>query len=102
MSDPHHQDEQAAMDELLRRTLRASPPPALSAGFGRRLARRLVRPRLSRARRSVLYVYSVVALVLSVWTLRAEAIDWSLTVAAIAAPLAILASVSFRRLRPAR
>jgi hypothetical protein len=91
---------QETMDRLLHRAMGASPPPQLSPGFDRRLARRLAPRRLSPSGRRVLASYSVAALAASVWVMRSASIGWPLVATAILVPLLILAMVYHRRLRP--
>lgn len=90
--------EQETMDELLRRSMSAVPPPSLSRGFEQRLARQIRPRRLGAPARRLLALYALITLVASVWVMRNQAIDWSLIVAAVVVPLTILAVVQRRYL----
>ena len=91
--------EQEHMDRLLAHALSA-PVPALSSDFDRQLARRLQTPRLSRQGRVALALYTVLALVVSAWTMHEASIAWSLMVASAVVPLAVVAVVVRRYVRP--
>jgi len=82
-----------SIDGLLRRTLGSRPAPALSAGFDRRLGRRLRPPALTARGRRLLVAYAVVALALSVGVLRAATLPWQLAVGAVLVPLAVVGAV---------
>ncbi len=82
-----------SIDGLLRRTLGSHPAPVLSAGFDRRLARRLRPPTLTARGRRLLVAYAVVAIALSVGVLRAATLPWPLAVGALLVPLAVVGTV---------
>jgi hypothetical protein len=84
------------MDRLLREAM-AAGEPRLSPAFDARLARRLRPRRLSSTGRLVMTVYTVAALVVSVWTMRSASLDWSVVAAAVLVPLAVVAIVHRRR-----
>ena len=80
--------DQEQMDALLRQTMARTPVPSLSSHFDRKLEKRLRTPaRLSFRARLTLAVYALAALVLSVWLMRHESIEWSLVILAVLAPL---------------
>jgi hypothetical protein len=92
-------DEQDHMDRLLSQALSA-PVPELSSGFDRHLTRRLQPPRLDRQGRFVLSVFAVFAIVVSVWTMRAASIEWSMVAASTLGPLVITVVLFRRYVRP--
>jgi hypothetical protein len=77
------------------------PPPALSAGFDERVVKRIRPRRLKPGGRLVLAGYALAALAVSIWAMRSQSIEWSLIVAAVAAPLLILATLYRRYFNPA-
>ena len=89
--------EQEKVDRSLRQSMGALPPPSLSSTFDQRLMKRLRPRRLSSAGRLAMTLYAVLALVLSVWVMRREAIDWIPIVIAILAPLILGAAVQYRQ-----
>jgi hypothetical protein len=91
-------DTQETVDVWLRETM-AAPEPRLSLGFDRELARRIQRPRLSAGGRTVMVLYGVVALALSVWLMRSQRIAWGEIAAAVGVALlcAVLVSRGFRQ-----
>ena len=84
------------MDGLMREMMEATPPPSLSYGFDQRLMRRLRPRRLGSAGRAILAAYALFGIVLSIWAMRSQSIDWSLTVIAILAPVILAAAVQHR------
>lgn len=90
--------EQERMDEMLRQSMARVPMPTLSAKFDNQLQRRIHPQRLSPGKRLVLALYTVVALVISVWLMRLESIDWLIVVMAVAAPLAVVCAVRYRQI----
>ena len=89
--------EQEKMDRLLRQSMGAVPPPRLSSAFDRRLVKRLHPRRLSSAGRLAMTLYALLALIVSVWVMRSEAIDWIPIVIAILAPPMLAAAVQYRQ-----
>lgn len=83
--------EQEHVDRLLHKAMTAVPRPTLSPGFDRQLSRRLRSHRLSATGRVLLAGYVVVALAVSVWTMRMASIDWSLIAIAVLAPIVLIA-----------
>jgi hypothetical protein len=79
--------DQDRMDRLLRQVM-ATPEPRLSPSFDRTLSRRLRPHRLSPGGRWALVLYGLVSLVLSVWLMRRESIDWIYVAAAVLMPVA--------------
>jgi hypothetical protein len=85
--------DQEKMDALLRQSMAQTPVPTLSPGFDRKLEKRLRTPAgLGFRARLTLALYAVAALVLSVWIMRYEAVDWSLVILAVVVPLVWLGS----------
>jgi hypothetical protein len=90
------------MDRLLSRAL-STPVPELPAGFDRRLMRQVRPRRLGAQGRVALALYGLPAIAISVWTMRVEAIEWTLVAAAVVVPVALVAMVLRQYgLRPAR
>jgi hypothetical protein len=92
--------EQETMDQLLREAMSA-PPPALSPGFDERLLKRTRPRRLKPGGRLVLAGYALAALVVSIWAMRSQSIEWTLIVAAVAVPVLIIATLYRRHLHTA-
>ena len=90
---------QEEMDRLLRRSMGLSPPPLLSPGFDRRLARVLAPRRLSSVGRLVMALYAAAALAGSVWMMRSLSIGWPLLTVAVSVPLLIVTLFWRPRLR---
>jgi hypothetical protein len=82
------------MDDLLRLSMSA-PVPTPSADFDQRVLRQIraeqSSPTLDRFRRLLFAGYAVVSVAASAVILRSEHLDWAMTAAAIAAPLALIA-----------
>ena len=93
--------EQETMDRLLRESMAADAPPSLSPAFERRLAKRLRRRTLDSKGRLVMALYSLIALAVSVWTMRRGPFGWVPTAVAILVPLAIAAAATYRATRQA-
>lgn len=92
--------EQDRMDRLLREMMAITPPPCLSSGFEQRLRKRLGARRLDSAGRWILTGYGIIALILSIWVMRSQSIDWSLVAIAIVVPLSVATVIQHRRLTP--
>lgn len=82
------------MDDLLRRSM-AAPIPTLSADFDQRVMRQIESeqnsPRLDRYRQLLFAGYGLVSITASAVILRGQGLGWTITAAAIAAPLALIA-----------
>lgn len=91
--------EHEHVDRLLAQALSA-PVPALSPDFDRRLAARRRGRQVSPRGRLVLGSYAAMALVLSTWTMRQAAIEWTVVAAATLIPLALVALAGRRWVRP--
>jgi hypothetical protein len=92
--------EQERMDHLLREMMAGARVPSLSSAFDQRMKRRL-RPRhLDSAGRWLMTAYAILALIISIWAMRSQSIDWSLVVIAILAPLIVAAVVQHRQRTP--
>lgn len=89
--------EQDHMDQLLSQAMSA-PAPTLSSDFDQRLTRRMP-ARLDRRRRLILIAYAVVALVVSVWSMLAVGLGWSMVAGFVFVPLGVVAVVFRRHLR---
>lgn len=89
--------EQDRMDQLLSQAMSA-PVPTLSSDFDRQLTRRMP-TRLDRRRRLVLVAYSVVALVVSLWSMLAVGLGWTMVAGFVILPLGVVAVVFRRHLR---
>ena len=80
-------------DRLLRRTLAADEPPALSEDFDRALARRL-RPRTLAPRgRRLVAAYAVLASVCCLWTMRRTGLSWPMIAAAMVSATVVVAAL---------
>ena len=84
------------MDHLLRHTMAATPAPELSSGFDQRLMKRLRPRRLDAAGRLAIRAYALLALMVSIWVMREQAIDWSMIAVAVLAPVALAFTVHRR------
>ena len=82
------EDEQDAMDRLLRSAL-SGPEPSLSPDFDTRLAKRLRPRRLDSQARRIMVLYAVVTVLLTIWCVRdlVWSTDLLIPAALIAVPL---------------
>ena len=87
--------EHDSMDRLLRQAL-STPVPALSPDFDRRVLKQVRPRRLSRASIFTLAAYTMVALAISVSTMRHTEIGWPFIVVSVMVPILVVALV-FRR-----
>ncbi len=82
--------EQEEMDRFLSQSLSA-PVPALSAGFDRRVMKRVRPRRLNRP--GVLALYATFALASSIVAMRLTGIGWAMIAASIVVPIVVVAAL---------
>jgi hypothetical protein len=81
--------EPIEIETLLRESLDAAAPPALTPTFARRVTTRLRPRQLSAGARRTLRLYALAAVVFSVAVMRSQAVEWNL----IALSLAVTAAI---------
>jgi hypothetical protein len=92
--------EEENIDRWLRQAMSEKPLPTLSSGFDNRLMKQIrPRRRLSSTGWVVLVGYTLIAVALSIWTMRIESIGWSTIAAACLAPVVMMAAIYRRHVR---
>jgi hypothetical protein len=81
--------EPTEIEALLRESMNAAAPPALTPTFTQRVTARLRPRQLSAGARRALLFYALAAVVVSVAVMRSQGVEWSL----IAASLAVTAAI---------
>ena len=88
--------EQEKMDRLLRNAMAEAQAPSLSSAFDQRLMKQLRPRRLDSTGRLAITAYALLALTVSIWVMREQAVDWSTIAISVLAPLALAFAIQSR------